>query len=101
MPQPFKIAGSNVLVNTGFAKFRLLTCAQKSPPDDRKSCTRRLLRSQSGLKLLFASVQVLVTLVVIRDSGLTSDPVIELPSAAARYFPTFTLTAVLPLPNTS
>ena len=39
--------------------------------------------------------------VVNRVIGLVSDPVIELPSAAARYFPTFTLMAVLPFPNRS
>src|SRR5262245_47538450 len=100
-PQPLRIAGSYVLLNTGLAKFRLLICAQKSPPEGRRSCASGLLRSQSGLKFLFASVQVRVTEVEMRESGLVSAPVIELPSAAARYFPTLTLSDVFPLPNTS
>src|SRR5262249_17643676 len=101
MAQPFRIAGSYVLLKTGFAKFRLLICAQKSPPDGRRSCASGLLRSQSGLKFLFASVHVRVTDVEIRESGFVSAPVIELPSAAARYLPTLTFSDVLPLPNTS
>jgi hypothetical protein len=83
------------------AKFRLLICPQKSPPPARRSCVDPLLRLQSGLKLLFASVHVRVTFVEMRDSGLVCEPVIELPSAAARYLPTLTLTAVFPFPNTS
>ena len=50
---------------------------------------------------MFVSVHVRVTDVEMRDSGLVSAPVIELPSAAARYLPKFTLTDVLPLPKTS
>src|SRR5580704_4904732 len=101
MPQPWRIAGSYVLLKTGSAKFRLLICPQKSPPDARLSCASGLLRLQSGVKFLFASVQVRVTEVAMRDSGLVSAPVIELPSAAARYLPTLTFSEVLPLPNTS
>src|SRR6185369_247636 len=33
--------------------------------------------------------------------GFVRPPVIELPSAAARYFPTLNLSAVLPVPNRS
>src|SRR5215813_4339895 len=101
MAQPFRIAGSYVLLKTGFAKFRLLICPQKSPPEGRKSCASGLLRSQSGLKFLFASVHVRVTEVEMRDSGLVNAPVIELPSAAARYLPMLNFTDVLPLPKTS
>src|ERR1041385_5573323 len=101
MPQPCRIEGSYVLLNTGFAKFRSLIWAQKSPPVGLKSCARGLLRSQSGLKFLLASVQVRVTDVEMRESGLVNAPVIELPSAAARYLPMFNFTDVLPFPNTS
>src|SRR5215471_781917 len=94
--QPFRIAGSYVLLKTGLAKFRLLICPQRSPPDARKSCSSGLLRSQSGLKFLFPSVQVRLTDVEILESGFVSAPVIELPSAAARYFPTLNFTDVLP-----
>src|SRR5665213_719971 len=90
-----------VLLNTGLAKFRLLICPQKSPPDARRSCADGLLKLQSGAKFLLVSVHVLVTDVEMRESGFVSAPVIELPSAAARYLPTFTFTDVLPLPNTS
>src|SRR5215468_3612011 len=100
-PQPFKIAGSYVLLKIGLAKFRLLICPQRSPPDVRKSWTSGLLRSQSGLKFLFPSVHVRLTDVAILESGFVSAPVIELPSAAARYLPTLTFTDVLPLPKTS
>src|SRR5215831_11839463 len=100
-PHPWRIAGSYVLLNTGLAKFRSLIWPHKSPPDGRRSCASGLLRSQSGLKFLFPSVHVRVTDVEIRDSGFVSAPVIELPSAAARYLPALTFTDVLPLPKTS
>jgi hypothetical protein len=90
-----------LVLNTGSPKFRLLASPQKSPPVARRSCTWRLRRSQSGAKLPFASVQVRLALVETRVSGLSRLPVIELPSAAARYFPRLTLIAVLPLPKRS
>src|SRR5215472_1994219 len=100
-PQPVRIAGSYVLLKTGLAKFKLLIWPQKSPPVGRRSCASGLLRSQSGLKFLFASVHARVTDVEMRDNGFVNAPVIELPSAAARYLPMLNFTDVLPLPKTS
>src|SRR6185503_20397802 len=101
LPQPVNVSGSYVVLKTGRPKFRLLLWPQKSPPDARRSCVCGFSRSQSGRQFVFASVHVRFAVVETRESGLSRPPVIELPSAAARYFPAFTLIAVLPLPNRS
>src|SRR6185436_16777033 len=102
---PRRIDGSQVVVGVASCAKLRLPCPQKSPPDARLSTAAFGMTPparQSTWKLLFASVHVRWPLDVVRRfSGLVVEPVIELPSAAARYLPTFTFSAVLPLPKTS
>src|SRR5947209_4392817 len=69
VPQPLRIAGSIVLLNTFFPKFAFENAPHTSPPDDRRSCATGLSRSQSGVKLPLLSVQFLATFETMRDVG--------------------------------
>src|SRR5213594_2740109 len=69
---------------------------QKSPPRERRSCEPVLNRSQSGLKLPFASVHVRMTVLATRPLGL-----LTVAGAPRTYRATFALSAVLPLPYRS
>src|SRR6185369_3451323 len=72
-PHPCSTAGSIVLLKTGLPKFWSLSAAQKSPPLATRFCSPGFSRSQSGAKLLFASVQVRVTVVEMRVTGFEAE----------------------------
>src|SRR4051812_22783869 len=107
-PQPSSSAGSKLLLKTGLPKFELLNWPHTSPPAVDRFCAFGFSRSQSGTKLPLLSVHERVTaggapsagLPAIRTAGLVRKYVFWL-VAASRYLPTFTLIAVLPLPNRS
>jgi hypothetical protein len=85
---------------TDLPKLVFATAAHKSPPLARRSCSALFDRSQSGLKLPFASVQARVAVVEIREVGrlaMKSPPF----CAASRYRPMLNFSAVLPSPNKS
>src|ERR1044071_4337851 len=112
-PHPLRMAGSYVVVGVlKFAKFAL-PAPQMSPPVaelftavigmtplTRQSTTKLVLRSVHVLPPV-AAVPLGLLLVWKLASGLVRPPVIELPSAAARYLPKLNFSAVLPVPNTS
>jgi hypothetical protein len=92
-PHPLMRSGSTDLVKTSFPKL-WLSIAPHSPlaPVAR--------RSQLGTKSPLASFQVRVVLSGVRMSGFKSRSLL-LAVSAVTYLPTFTLTAVLPLPKRS
>ena len=49
-----------MVLNTGLAKFRLLTCPQKSPPVVRRSCAEQVAQVAVRREIPFASVHVRV-----------------------------------------
>src|SRR6185436_3768503 len=113
VPQPLRIAESYVVVGVlKLAKFGL-PAPQMSPPVAELLTAvigMTPLTRQSTTKLVFTSFQVLPPVAAVPfglllvwkfASGFVRPPVIELPSAAARYLPKLNFSAVLPVPNTS
>ena len=79
MFQPFELSGSNCVLGRMPPKLRSEMVPQKSPPDAaqvlrRSSCRR----SQSGTKLLLASVHDRDTWFADADVGLTGAPMVAL-----------------------
>ena len=107
------MAGSYVVVGVlKFAKLALPAPQMSPPVAELFTAVRGMvpLTRQSTTKLVLRSFQVRPPVAAVPfglllvwkfASGLVRPPVIELPSAAARYLPKLNFSAVLPVPKTS
>src|SRR6266542_2535610 len=100
MPHPCCTSGFTRTVTNGLPKLELLQAPQLSPPDARLFCPEGFIRSQSGMKLRFPSVQLRVVVCWNVTAGVSV--VYRLPfCAVSRYLLIFTFTDVLPFPKRS
>src|SRR5262245_52425743 len=97
LPHPLKKPRSKSVFSVPVPKAGLLLAPHTSPPVAARFCAFGFFRSQSGMKLLLLSVHARAVVVAARRIGLSG----VLPVGADTYLPRLTLSAVLPLPNTS